>query len=391
MSIRALLAAALGCAVLGAAAAEVTPALDARLRYENVDQDGFTDSARALTLRLRAGLTAKWSDEFSGLLEFEDVRDLGVDDYNSTANGRTGYPVIADPQDTELNQAWLAWRPAGNAELKLGRQRILLDNQRFVGNVGFRQNEQTFDAGTLSVALRDNLELFYGRVTRVNRIFGAHHPDPARADTDMDADLLNLHWRISPLTLVAYYYRLDNQDDPLRAQQTGGLRAAGGWPLNAGHELLFRAELAGQSALEDVSVVRDTGYRLLEAGYRGAGLELLLGRETLEGEDGYGFATPLATLHAFNGWADRFLVTPPDGLIDTYVSLSGRLGAFDWKAVWHDFDAERGAADYGGELDVSLGRRFGRAYAVRLELADYAAEAWAADARLLWLSLEARY
>ena len=42
-------------------------------------------------------------------------------------------------------------------------------------------------------------------------------------------------------------------------------------------------------------------------------LEFKLGYEELGSNAGlYGLQTPLATLHAFNGWADKFLVTPVD-------------------------------------------------------------------------------
>src|SRR3546814_3293516 len=64
------------------------------------------------------------------------------------------------------------------------------------------------------------------------------------------------------------------------------------------------------------------------------------------------FQTPLATLHAFNGWADRFLSTPGNGLEDIYVGVGGKHGQWNWQALWHDFSADRGGADYGTELDA---------------------------------------
>jgi hypothetical protein len=51
----------------------------------------------------------------------------------------TGYPVIADPEDTELDQAYVVWEGDGDA-MFIGRQRINMANQRFIGAVGFRQN-----------------------------------------------------------------------------------------------------------------------------------------------------------------------------------------------------------------------------------------------------------
>ena len=66
-------------------------------------------------------------------------------DYNSTTNGKTTYPAVADPETYEINRLQLTNTRIPMTTVTLGRQRIVLDDQRFVGNVGWRQNEQTFD------------------------------------------------------------------------------------------------------------------------------------------------------------------------------------------------------------------------------------------------------
>src|SRR5512146_1584165 len=119
--------------------------IDTRLRYEGVEQTGFSKDAEALTARLRAGLqTAPWY-KTSFLAEGVWVGDP-VDDYNSTTNGQTQYPVVADPANfTAVNRFEVINQSLEHTTLTAGRQRIVLDDQRFVGNVGWRQNEQTFD------------------------------------------------------------------------------------------------------------------------------------------------------------------------------------------------------------------------------------------------------
>ena len=114
--------------------------VDFRYRYEFVDQEGFGKNAEASTLRSRLSLASAPLKGFSGMLEADDVRSVGSDDYNSTENGNTQYPVVADPEGTDLNQAWVryAWESANGT---LGRQRILHGNQRFIGGVAWRQNE----------------------------------------------------------------------------------------------------------------------------------------------------------------------------------------------------------------------------------------------------------
>ena len=60
----------------------------------------------------------------------------------------------------------------------------------------------------------------------------------------------------------------------------------------------------------------------------------------LASDNSQGFRTPLATLHAFNGWADLFLDTPPDGLSDIYVR--GGLDIAKWviDARFHSFRSD---------------------------------------------------
>ena len=59
---------------------------------------------------------------------------------------RPPYPVVADPESYEINRLQLTNTSIIDTTITLGRQRIVLDDHRFVGNVGWRQNEQTFDA-----------------------------------------------------------------------------------------------------------------------------------------------------------------------------------------------------------------------------------------------------
>ena len=74
---------------------------------------------------------------------------------------------------------------------------------------------------------------------------------------------------------------------------------------------------------EDLIDVLVAGGGYQQVGFR-VGWERLSGSER-EGQ----FQTPLATLHAFNGWADKFLSTPVNGIEDLYfrVRWPGRPAA----------------------------------------------------------------
>ena len=79
------------------------------------------------------------------------------------------------------------------------------------------------------------------------------------------------------------------------------------------------------------------------------GFGIRLSREVLGGDGIWGFQTPLATLHAYQGWTDRFLTTPPDGVDDRFVTLTRTLAKIQWTAVYHHFRADRDHTPYGSE------------------------------------------
>jgi hypothetical protein len=339
------------------------PILDARYRFENVDQNNDQRDANAQTLRTRAGFqSGKWYG-LSGLLEVDNVSRIGDDAYNSTRNGQKEYAVVADPDGTEVNQALLRYdHKLGSAVL--GRQRINLDNQRFIGSVAWRQNEQTFDGALTQLKPLDGLTLSYAYLDKVNTVFG---PDNGRYDNvtnpaniDGHSHLINAQYVLMPeLTATAYSYLLDLDNiavaltaaEGTLSSQTSGLRLNG---VVAG--VSYALEYAQQKDYGDNPLELDSEYYLAELGYTIKGVQLKAGYEVLGGDNGSGnraFQTPLATKHAFQGWADQFLTTPADGIEDAYVGVTAPLLGGTLQAWYHDFSTEQGSDDYGNEIDLS--------------------------------------
>ncbi len=367
-----------------------TPLLDMRLRYETVEDAAFTSDAQALTLRTRLGWRSAEYRGWFGLVELEDVSAL-EDRYNSSANGRTGYPLVADPDGTEWNQALIGWNHAEGSQATLGRQRLLFDNQRHVGNVGWRQNEQTFDAVALQHALRPGVVLRYAYLDRVHRIFGNAHPDPLAAERDLASHLLNASWTLPAGTLVGYGYFHEDKDAPATSTRSLGLRFTGSRALSDERALVYGAEWATQSDWADAADTGNVDYAWIEVGVRLSGHTLRVGQESLGSNGRRAFQTPLATGHAFNGWADRFLVTPANGLRDRHFKLDGPLGALRYALAWHDFAADRGGADYGREFDANLAWPFAPRWSALARFADYRSNGFASDVRKIWLSVEYRW
>jgi hypothetical protein len=82
---------------------KLKPIIDARLRYESVDQVPLTSDAQAITARVRTGVEAK-SKAFAVLVEAEGTLALS-EKYNSGLNGKAAFPIVADPENIELNRA----------------------------------------------------------------------------------------------------------------------------------------------------------------------------------------------------------------------------------------------------------------------------------------------
>lgn len=358
--------------------------LNLRMRYEDVEWQGLQDS-NALTLKTR--LTYKSSD-FNGLsmlLEMDDVTDLDEVDYRNAPNdtNNPGTAVIADPEGTEINQALLAYK-AGDTIFTYGRQRILLDNQRFVGGVGFRQNEQTYDAFSIKNQSVEKLTFFYSYVNNVNRIFGESNP---AGDLESESHLLNINYSgWSAGSLTGYAYLLDFEDSPVLSSDTIGLRFSG----KAG-DFSYTLEYATQSDGGDNPVSYDADYYLVSGGAKLGPVNLTLSYEVLGSDNGImGFATPLATLHAFQGWTDRFLATPANGIEDLFLVGNFTAGGVKFTLSYHDLAADQGSADYGTEAGFQVAKSWDN-YGISFKYADYSADTFGSDTTKYWLTATAKF
>jgi hypothetical protein len=368
--------------------------LELRYRMEAVEQDGLPRDALANTARLRLDLESGPIGDFAAFVEFDHLEALGTERFNSTRNGRTDYPVVADPEGTDLNQLYLRYDGLADTVVKLGRQRLVLDNQRFIGNVGWRQNEQTFDAFSVQSKALTATTLTYAYIDNVRRVFGPENGLPP-AELDSRSHVLHAAWAASPFgALSVYHYRLDFRNAPALSSAASGLRVDGSAAAGRGR-VTWKAEYARQSDVGDNPAAVSADYWLLEAGYQAKVLGAAVGYEVLGGEAAAGpnraFQTPLATLHAFQGWADKFLTTPPAGIEDRYVALRAQIGRLKAELLWHDFSAEATAADYGRELDLSLAWPLGPRYQLLAKYADYAADELFTGTRKAWLQFTAGF
>jgi hypothetical protein len=390
---------------LAAAFETGAPIADLRLRYENVDQANTPKQASATTLRARLGYQTGTFLGFAALADIDIVQHLGPDHFYDTVNGLTAYPQVADPDMVALNRLQLsyAFRLADAAantppdvKLTLGRQRIAFGNLRFVGNADWRQHEQTFDAISLVDTSLSGLTLVYDYVTRVNRVFG---PKSSIGAYDSHSHLLNAVYGGfgPPLKLESYAYLLDLRQAPTLSTATYGVRAETAFNMGGGLTARGNGAYAHQSAYAKNPLSIDLSYYLGEAGFSYSGFTGLAGYEVLQGSGAMGFQTPLATLHAFQGWAETFLTKPVNGLEDFYVRGAYGLPApsafsrVTMTVTYHEFSAEHVSASYGKEWDALLEGQINNHVTADVAFAAYEGAGPFPDKNVFWAYVTYRY
>lgn len=330
-----------------------------RTRFEDVSEEGLKDSD-AWTTRSRLSYQSGAWNGFGFTAEFDDVTEMTNEvDYRTAPSGDANNPgtaIIADPEGTEVNQGFISYTNFNN-QVKYGRQRLILDNARFVGNVGWRQNEQTYDGVSWANKTIRYTNFTYAYIDNVNRVFGENNL--IQGDHDHDSHILNLSYTgFSAGKLIAYAYLLE-VESPVVARgassDTVGLR----WQSGADGIFQYNLEYAKQSDAGAMGLF-DAEYMLAEGTLNISRFTVTGGYELLGSDDGlYGFATPLATLHAFQGWADKFLNTPAAGLEDKYIKIGATVMGAQFLTSYHKFDSDKASFDYGDEIDLSISKKVG--------------------------------
>lgn len=362
----------------------VTPTLDIRARYEYGDSD-VQRASDSFTVRERVGLITDTWHGFSAFVEGEFTQAL-VDNYDGAPGGTTepNNPtqiIIGDPENNELNRAWIKWAGYDN-EVKLGRQRLVLDNAAFVGNVIWRQNEQTYDGVSLVNTALPDLNLLYAYFSRANRIFGRDGVGPVRAFTG-DIHLFHAAYTgVKNMKLTGYAYLMDfdeiTANNGYISNNTYGILAENKFgPFALRSELAYQTEADSSPAFVDGST-----YAHFTGSYTTGAHTFSLGWEYLDAD----LVTPLSTVHAFNGFADVFinqrvgLVNNP-GINDLHVSHAWKtpLWGINCITTFHVFGDNDTAFNSGWEIDNVLTKKFSENLLALSKLGFYKANNYAAD------------
>ncbi len=363
-----------------------------RYRYETVTDDAVGDKrAHASTLRT---VVSYETLPFKGLnfyIEAENVSVIGDDElYNNAGageknNGVRDRPVVADPGLTAITGAYVKAALPETA-FKFGRQEINQDIQRFIGAVGWRQHHQTFDAVHVRNESIPNTAISYSFLAQVNRITGN--------SLDAKNNLFFGDTRLGKIGTVRLYGYLLDFDEPAErlSQQTYGGNLSGTPKLNDEFKLVYRVEFATQRDFANNPNRIDANYTHLVGGVSYQGFTFRIAREFLGGSKEKGqFNTPLGTNHAFNGWADKFLTTPPDGLRDLYFVVDGKVSVLRFSVRYHDFNSDTEGRNYGTEIDFQTLYTAPWGQLIAFKGAFYSADGFAANTDKLWLWTQYRF
>ena len=374
----------------------LTPLAEARLRWEQVDQADLPRRSDAVTVRLRTGIAAT-AGHWSALAEAQGNLAI-VPDYFDGVHPDATRPLIGDPQSIGLYRAQVQYKSAP-LTLTAGRQRIALDDERFVGAAQIRNNGQTFDAVRAELVPVKGVKADLSYVWGVRTVWGIDGIGVRPRSIGGNTVLANLGWATPIGTLTGFAYLIDADEAAYQgyclSSQTYGVRLAGTRPIGKA-KLAYQASWARQSDYHRNPNDYAADYWLADVALDLNGPRLGGGYEVLGADKGQAltsFQTPLSSIFKFQGWADKFTTTPADGIRDLYASTGwgwkqvGHVKAVSLSAIWHRFESDRLVRHYGNEIDLLAQGKIGRTTA-SLRYADYQADRFGADTQKLWLQLD---
>ena len=353
-----------------------------KARYESVETPTTTTGqAKAMTMGYRFGYETGAYHDFAVNVQAQGVwGNKQYDDGQTNSTQAPGLNTVNDPAGVNLSQAHLIYRGIADTTIKQGRQVLRYDDDRWVGNVDWRQNWQTYDATSVTNKSIADTTVQAAYVTNVNR--PSTDGATANGNAHMKSTLVNVNNKsLSFADIVAYNYRLDYtaaaQAAPtvMGSTNTTGVKLAKEGIDVAGFKLGWTGEMAQQKNFKQNTTNYTAKYTNIGASVGGSLGKLSIAQETLGSDNGVGLQTPLATLFAFNGWADKFLVTPKNGLKDSYVRGRSNVAGIVVGADFHQFKSDAGSMNLGREVDLIAEKDLDKSFAVGARAARYKADA----------------
>lgn len=350
---------------------KLTASLEFRPRLEFVDDgeldadgDGSDDTKNASAFTTRSTMNIK-VDELFGIEQLKaNFQGIHVSsllrEYNSTSvtgNNDPDYAVVIDPPNTRISQAYLEYQH-GMASYSLGRKLLALADHRFVGTVGWRQMPQSFGVAEVKLAPTTdfNLQLDY-----VYERLGIK--DEFNTRYDVGSLFVYGTYNLSGgHSLSAFDIAIQNLHDTYGIKYQGSLQPGSeGFIKKISYDLTYAVQMGPSFKESDVTVASRDSYfydanLLIVMGLFSTSLNYHVLGEA-QGDTMYGFSTPFATLHKFEGWSDVMLGKvangDPNGLSDFNLGINGTIqGLGSYGVKYHKYGSVKDSLDYGSEIEV---------------------------------------
>ncbi|MEP7067899.1 MAG: alginate export family protein [Usitatibacter sp.] len=369
--------------------------LELRPRYNRIEESDYPETAKGVTLRATLGWRSAPYRGFRVTVEGIHADHLGRKSFNDDPAlfGISPYPLLPDPRYTGVNQAHVEYTGIEGVRVKLGRQIVRVDNQRWVSDNDFRQIPQVFEGISAVYNAIDNTELAASRFWRVRTSSGE--------TSDLTLSVLRAAWNPLPgHSLSAYGYFHDQAQNGAftgfadNSYRVIGLKADGAAHGFGAIDIPYVAEYAQQRPYADGDARVRGNYWRVGAGLASASWTVRFDQEVKGSHGGqYGLQMPLTDFYAFNGWTLHFFNTPRQGLRDRWLTLRYALGAATFYGETHRFRSDFGSTDFGRETDLGVTCVLNQNSVVRLQYARYDPGAATLDPsiRKTWLTVSYTY
>lgn len=349
-------------------------ALNVKAHLEDVRQTSIAHG-HANTLALLLRYNTPYYEHLAGLMEFQHVSAYANRAFNPGQGirpSKANRPVITDPESTALTQAYVQYNAFTDTVVRLGRQRIDLDDERWISSESFRQTPQTFDAFTIENHSHPNIQLFYGYIGQVNSIYqGSEASGALRKNHD---HLFNVTWKEAPLgELIGYAYLIEDKQTITNSTRTYGLRWQGHFDVyNTG--IHYTAEGARQYDSHNNPISYHANYRMAGLGADFTYITLRGQYQSLGGDKnstGKALRAPLGSTHDLLGWAEAFNPIPDSGVQDFKISALSYIYDMGLEGAYHHFRKHGSSQRLGHEIDFGINKSFLESYALGLGYARF--------------------
>ncbi len=320
----------------------------AALAAEDQDASVFT------TQRTRLNFDYKMDLLKVGLV-LQDVRTWG------------NQPQLVNNQDfaTSIHQAWAEISLSKELSLKVGRQELVYDDHRILGNVGWAQQARSHDLALLKYSGKVNLHLGLAHNENTNRKNNIYDGPDAYKNMQflwVNQKMEKIYWSL--LFLNNGKPILEGTEQKTKYSQTFGthLEAALKKLTLAGNLYFQAGEDGANKSLNAYNALLEMTYKVSDKSSLNVGYEVLSGTDFEQAEKNKSFNPLYGTNHKFNGFMDYFYVgnhINGVGLTDAYVKFSTSKNKTAFNADLHFFSsAAKISADaknaLGTEIDLSL-------------------------------------